>query len=328
MRGIMKEKIFPVLIAFLLLSCQTTEEKTIKNLRSIDAKRYENYRFDNQTRIKERILEAPDFLIDYINDMDNRKDYAPHAVQEHEKEEILAYIDKLPHEFQNVIEERLIGIYFIKNLLGAAIADYVLDSEGNVYATLMVNADILTKTLSEWMTYKENSCFRQNEEYSLTIESGNENAILYVLLHEFSHIYDYVKNVTPYVEPNMKALVKGIKEEFINGRWDDYSTIKKTIPFENGKVTFYGFGNGPLIDIRNGKEIYEALEKTPFATLYSTQNWAEDFAENNGWYIYGKVFHGKMVVTIKKDARVIYRKDLIKKILENPVEIVKEINKE
>ncbi len=111
------------------------------------------------------------------------------------------------------------------------------------------------------------------------------NAFLGILLHESTHVVDYVKNITPYTEQATKTLsrIKGEKIEktpFIAEIWEELSLPKNRFNFKARKnVSFYGFKKGPKINISEAINTYKQLSSAPFASLYGAQSWAEDLAE-------------------------------------------------
>jgi hypothetical protein len=173
-------------------------------------------------------------------------------------------------------------IYFIQNFKGGGMTHTVFDENHDMYITLYFNPEILRTTISEWINIRDNSMFCNDyTEYSVSIEISDEyNALLYILLHELSHVYDIYNNITPYTEPDLKKISSTSKNasQFINGIWEDYCVpVDKYDYLHDYTISFYGIGGG----MSNTKimEIYQNINKTPFVSVYGSQNWAEDFAE-------------------------------------------------
>jgi len=68
-------------------------------------------------------------------------------------------------------------------------------------------AEILKQTISEWTTWKENTCYikSQNNEYQIMIDAANLDAIVYVLLHESTHVVDAALNINPHLDEKDSA---------------------------------------------------------------------------------------------------------------------------
>jgi hypothetical protein len=160
-----------------------------------------------------------------------------------------------------------------------------------VYLILIINPETIDTGMSAWMTYRENTCFKAGEDAVIEVDCGEEYAgLMYVLLHEGTHIVDYIHHITPYVERDMRILAgQEISETtpFVDAVWADYYTPVETYRGSLLKeVTFYGFSGGPLVARRNAADLYRELQNTPFASLYGSMNWAEDLAEYVTWYHY------------------------------------------
>ena len=192
-----------------------------------------------------------------------------------------------------MLKERLVGIYFVENLLGAGFTEFVLDEKDKVHAFIAVNPATLRTGLSEWLSAREASCFAGaatgTDATSVFVEcSGSYQALLYALVHECGHVADYVYHYTPYVEPTIKDLGLGVATSpFIENVWVDYAKPESRADFPGrADITFYGTGGGPKIPIASAAGMYRSLENGPFPSLYAAQNWAEDFAECFTWYFF------------------------------------------
>jgi hypothetical protein len=198
------------------------------------------------------------------------------------------YLRKLPGHYQEVLQQRLVAIYFINDLRGSGATDYILDAKGDIYTIMLFNPDTLKTDLSKWLTYRENSCFIRNTAgVKIDINCGTEyTGFLYALVHESTHVVDYVESYTPYVENNIAVIkeVKATSTPFTNNVWNDLAAPVLSYDFPKRKnITFYGDG-GPKINISDARELYEHLMVTPFVSLYGSMNWAEDFSDSMTFY--------------------------------------------
>ena len=166
---------------------------------------------------------------------------------------------------------------------------------------------MLEKNASEWLTWKEKSAFIIDDpSYDIEINIGTEySGFYYILLHEMSHVYDYIQRVSP-CEPNMETALKytalrKLKQDhfepgqyyFIKPLWLEYRRpVEKYSYAGREDVTFYGLYGGPKLKISEAPELYERLAQTPFVTLYGSLSWMEDWAEYMAAYmsinIYGQ----------------------------------------
>jgi hypothetical protein len=244
---------------------------------------FKNYTFDPESNLISRVTEAPVFVLTHLRELDNRQDYTSYIPDKRETRIIQHYLNLLPELTTDVLSERLLGIYFINNLLGSGLTDWVINGKGDFYIFMVFNPETLKSNISKWLTYRENSCFlRDNRDISISLNCGRRfNGFLYVLLHESTHAVDYVKNITPYVEEGLKRMgqYRGESTMFTRGIWKEISLPENSYEFSHRKsITFYGV-KGPKINISDSIEVYRELSKTPFVSLYGSTSWAEDIAE-------------------------------------------------
>ncbi len=283
----MKNKIagsFLLCIAlFSLLSCQTSPRtKLLNTLASIPAKNLKAYAFDNTSTILSRVKQAPDFVVGFWNKTDKVTNYSAYMPTQKEMRMIGDYMEKLPRRHKEVLQKRLIAIYFIHNLQGSGATDYVLDEKSNIYTVMLFNPDTLKTDLSKWLTYRENTCFIRNAlDVKIEVNCGTKfTGFIYALIHEATHVVDYVESYTPYAEKHIQLIkrVKTTATSFTGNTWVDPTTPLPQYDFQMRKnIAFYSVQ--PKIEISDAVRIYEQLLETPFASLYGSMSWAEDFAE-------------------------------------------------
>ena len=286
-------------ILFLLVflgSCATNSSNDLeKQILENPAKNLSSFSFDPTSTITSRIQETPDFIIDYLQKMDGVDNYMSYNPTEGERAMFKEYLPLIPSTNLGVLQDKLIGIYFVENLLGSALADYVLDENLELYNILIINPETMKHTMTEWLSYRENSCFADSEE-SVQVDCGEDyTGLLYVLLHETTHFVDYKLYKTPYTEyTSMKATRTKIDKQniFLREIWNEYSSPQKKYQRDfTGLVHFYGLGDGAQLTVEDAEKIYEELLTTPFNSLYASMSWAEDYAELVTWYHYTQVLH-------------------------------------
>lgn len=300
------------LAASIVISCVSSNPReSLRNqISQIPAKNFGSYTFDSSSELIDRIQEAPSFVIDYLSELDQVTTYTPYIPSDDELHIIKKNLAILPHSHEEILRKRLVGIYFINNLLGSGFADYVLDSNDDIYCFLAVNPETLRHDLSEWMTIRERTCFIQDgSDFKISLNLGKEyTGFIYILLHETTHVVDYIRHITPYVEGNMKLLGYTVEETaFTSPIWDSYAVPKSEYDFEyRSEVTFYGFGGGPKIAMSDAVSVYQSLSLTRFASLYGGLNWAEDFAEYFTWYYLTNDLGQPYTINVYEDDRLVF----------------------
>ena len=267
-----------------LLSCQSDPRaRLFRDLDSTPAKNLRSYAFDGASTILSRVQQAPDFVVNFWNNADGVTNYSVYMPTRAELRMIDDYILKLPRRHKEVLQKRLIAIYFINNLRGSGVTDYVLDDKKDIYTVMVFNPDTLKTDLSRWLTYRENTCFvRSAPEIKIEINCGTEfTGFLYALTHEATHVVDYVEAYTPYIEKHIKIIneTKTIETPFTKNAWVELATPLRPYDFQKRKeIVFYGNAL-PTIEISDAPRIYEQLITTPFVSLYGSMSWAEDLAD-------------------------------------------------
>lgn len=255
-----------------------SEKQRIREALASPLHRLSSYSFDRSAPLELRVGSCPAFVRDAYARMDEAPDYFLYEPTDDDVALVSGYIDGLPDRMKGVLRERLIGIYFIENLRGNGISEWVLDETGKVHVIVILNPAGLRKTLSQTLTERERTVFRGRLRVS--VDCGDEHrGILYSILHELTHVFDYTRGITPFAESFLakvqKKKVKGVKWDV----WDGFCRPGKGMDFPlREKIRFYGFG-GPLIHPGRAGELYAGLKSSPFASLYGSTCWSEDAAE-------------------------------------------------
>ncbi|MDO9067120.1 MAG: hypothetical protein Q7W05_01530 [Deltaproteobacteria bacterium] len=247
-------------------------------------KQLENYHFDPMIPLLNRVAEVPSYLLEALKKLDERDDYRPYIPTLEDTNKIVAALHAIPDIQRVVLDRRLVGIYFVENFSAGGYSDYLYDRDGNLYTILVLNPAILSTGISKWIREKELSAFKNDiADINLTVEcrEGNMTALVYIMLHETTHIMDYVSGCTPYVEKDLAHRGKSLDSSSFTGEaWLDYDLPLARYDFPlRSKLGFYGAAKDSGISRSELPGLYRSLAATPFTNLYASQNWAEDFAE-------------------------------------------------
>lgn len=266
------------------------------------------------TGIMERVAVPSGEMLSFWKEYDQRPDYTAYAPGPKEREIIARNLALLPPRHRAVLRERLIGIYFVGNFMGSGVTDWVLKDGKRLYCYIILNPALLSMDLSATLTWRERSCFRMTDPaWTLAIDCGKQyDGLLYVLLHEASHVVDYVTNVTPYVEEKVRHLNPGVEETgFTRGIWSGIASPAADLPWRKD-LTFYGFGGGPKIPVTDAPAIYRGLAQSPFVSLYGSTAWIEDFADYLTFYHITQKLGMPYVITVQKGKEIISRTEPLK----------------
>ena len=255
--------------------------------------------------LTERIQPAPESVFKKFRDAG--MDPVEHQLTDMERQKLNNAIAILPPLHQKILKKQLHSISFMDNMPNTALTSPVKTSDSVKMYNITFRAEILNQTISEWTTWKENTCYLKSADnpYQVMIEAGNLDAIIYVLLHEATHVVDGALNLTPHLDE--KDTWAG-STAFTQNVWDKYnkpsehviSPILETVLFRSGKP----------IAISYAPEVYKAILKTPFVSLYSTASWYEDLAEAL------TIYH--LTEKMKQPYKVIVLKNGIQEVLYEP----------
>jgi len=193
-----------------------------------------------------------------------------------QKEKVSNAFALLPPLHQRILNQHLHSISFMDNMPNTALTSPV-DAGG---ATKMFNitfrAALLDETISEWASKKENTCFTPVDKanYKVRVEAGKMDAIIYVLIHEATHVVDAVMEITPH-PADKNAIVQ--PTAYTKDTWRLMNVPAD--PYIDSLLEKTRFRNGKTMPISLAAEVYEKLAQTPFPSLYAMAAWFEDIAE-------------------------------------------------
>ncbi len=281
-----------------------------ERLDAIPAKHLSSYDFDPASPLTERIGNAPEELLDLYADAEGAP-LSVHRLGASKRAEISAILGILPERHQKILQERLIGIYCVDGFAGSGVADYVLGPDDEIYAVVILHPRVFSMTAAELIEFRANSAFRRDDsDNQLEVNLSREvSALAYIILHETTHIVDYVERHTPYVEPGMLELFGRSAREtpFTDEVWDDYRELRSSIDFPcQSDLRFYCVGDDLPLANRQMESVYRSLSTTPLASLYASFSWAEDFAEYVTFYYLVRVLGMRYEICVKRNGATVF----------------------
>ncbi len=250
----------------------------------------------------ERVSVAPESVFRMFKEAGmNPSDHELTAIEKAKVEKAFA---ALPPLHRRILKGHLHSISFMDNMPNTALASPVETQDSTKMYNITFRAGILHETASEWATWKESTCFDQSENlgYEIRVEAGDLDAILYVLLHETTHVVDAVLKITPQIE-DKEALVK--PTPYTKNIWR-----KMNVPTNNSTNPLLEktrFRSGDKVSVTLAPDVYRQLSGTPFASLYGMASWFEDIAELESIYHLTKKLNQPFRVIVKKDNNELFR---------------------
>lgn len=232
----------------------------------------------------DRIAPMPPVVLKYLQAMAPQSNFQSYQPTEAEIVLFQRYFDLLPPNYKSTMEAKVAKIYFVDHFDSGGMSDTVFRNKNELFVVLYLNRELLNASLSDWISFRDNSSFQPTEGVSLlSVTSGDYKGLIHTLVHEASHIYDYYYHTTPYVEEFQKDGTTAQTTAFVQSVWTD---LKKATPENDvlGDSKFSGYGLRGKIDGGTARSLYGRLRTSPFASLYGATSWAEDFAESFTWW--------------------------------------------
>ncbi|WP_225587040.1 hypothetical protein [Algoriphagus sp. Y33] len=248
--------------------------------------------------LNDRVDITPDDII--LNFQEMGMNPVNHVLTPTEQEVIEMAFDALPPLHQKILKEHLYSISFLDNMPNTALASPVGEPDENKMFTITFRSEILHQTISEWATWKENSLYIPDSDYQVVVDAGDLNALVYILLHEATHVLDAVLGISTQA---IDADTLVIPSEFSRETWVSMNKPKEE--FRKSILETTRFRGGGPIAMSLAAEVYQSLQETAFVSLYGMASWHEDLAElatiHHLTNILGQPYH---ILVIKKGKEI------------------------
>ncbi|MDB6095239.1 MAG: putative secreted protein [Verrucomicrobia bacterium] len=250
------------------------------------ARNIRTYAPDWSAPLGQRVRPVPDDLLRYFQILDRLDAYESYEPTPAERVLLTEYLALLPLPLQQMMRDRLAGIYFIKHLKASGWTGIALDPDdaSKLYYCLVINPESLQQDLSAWMTKKETGAFLPDDSgLHVQINAGTQyRGLLYVLLHEGAHMLDCARLVTPFLAADVRDLYQLDEQPttYTQAIWRDYAHPLPAFDYpKRAQIRFYGLGGGTKVKLSDAPAIYRTLQHGPFVSIYASTNWADDFAD-------------------------------------------------
>jgi hypothetical protein len=229
-----------------------------------------------------------------------------HALTPDEKNQLAEALAALPPLHRRTLSERLRTLSFLDGMPNTALTSTVNPDGDFRLFDITMRAGVFRQTTSEWLTEKERACFdASGSPLSISIEAGSKPAIVYALLHEATHVVDSSLRVTPAPAAGGKPGAGPETSAFTRGVWADATTPESR--YRDRLLESACFRNsGRVLPIADAQAVYEALERTPFASLYGSRNWYDDLAEFVALYELTQALGQPYRIVIRRGSETIF----------------------
>jgi hypothetical protein len=234
------------------------------------------YGLDPATPLTSRVQETPASVIKMFKEAGMSPSL--HQLSPAERLKVEKAFAALPPLHQRVLKEHLRIISFLDDMPNTALTSIVNTNDAYPLFDITFRAGTLSQNVSEWLTEKERTCFEaKGSPLSVSIIAGKLDAIVYILMHEATHVVDGSLGILS-GNFNIPRLVDTAKDTFTTGVWSASTVF--AFPYRNTLLDSTRFRRGgKVLPIDSARSVYKAFEQTPFVSLYSTSSQHEDIAE-------------------------------------------------
>ncbi len=241
------------------------------------------YALDPASALDARITDTPASVLKMFAEAGLGSPTA-HTLTAAERVKLSAAFAALPPLHRRVLSERLRSISFLDGMPNTALTSTVNPTEPYRLFDITIRASVLGETVSEFLTQKERTCFdAAGSTRTVSIDAGSLDAIVYVILHEATHVVDSSLGLTPAARLGAQPADGAPATAFTKDVWQDRTTIASAYRDPLLERVKYR-ATGEVLPIARADAVYAALRRTPFASLYGSSNWHDDVAETVAWY--------------------------------------------
>jgi hypothetical protein len=266
-------------------------------------KTQQQYHLNPSSALTTRVGKTPDDVLKLF--YDNGMSPKEHLLTNEEKKMVAAAFAKLLPLQLKVLKEHLQSISFLDDMPNTALTSSYNFTEPYRLYHITIRAAILKQNVSEWLTEKELTCFdTAQSDLTVSVDGGKMNALVYVLMHECSHVVDGSLGMFSEKGSFPENLWREAAQNFSKPVWVSRT---KYIPAIQDSLLFRNhFRKGIILPVAQAETAYEALEKVPLVSLYSTSSWSEDLAEYVTVYNLTHRLHQPFKFVVKKKGKTIF----------------------
>lgn len=143
---------------------------------------------DPVSSLESRVTQTPATVLKMFTEAGQPTPTA-HTLTAVEQRKLSTAFATLPPLHRRILGERLRSVSFLDGMPNTALTSTVNPEEPYRLFDITIRAAVLGEDVSEFLTQKERTCFdTTGSSLSVSIETGQLDAIVYVLLHEATHV--------------------------------------------------------------------------------------------------------------------------------------------
>ena len=263
------------------------------------------HRIDPASPLASRVGETPPSVVAMITDAGMGSPTA-HPLSADERAILARAFDVLPPLHKRVLAERLRTVSALDGMPNNALTSPATADEPFRVFDITLRAGLFRENMSQFLTKKERTIFDSGASpMAVSIDGGSLEALVFILLHESTHIVDGSMHMTPGTWVDGGTTDAPITSDFLVGIWTDRLSVAPVhaqplldrIVFRNG---------GAPLPVAQAPDVYAALSRTPFASLYGSSSAPDDLAEFVAWYHLTQKLDQPYRITVRNGDREVY----------------------
>jgi len=292
-----------VFIAVLLLTAGAGMAQKDTSYLTVKSATQQKYGLDAARALTARVTQTPEDVLKKFREAGMSP--TEHVLTAMDRKKIDSAFALLPPLHQRVLKERLKSISFLDNMPNTALTSTLNYEEKYNLFHITFRAGILNETVSQWLTWKENTGFdTARSSIRIHVEGGQMNALVYVLLHETTHVVDAALGIAGKREG--KLLDPSTAPDFAAGIWEEKGLNVLLPQLQDTLLQHILYRTGKRLPIDSAIAVYQALQKKPFVSLYGSCARSEDLAEFIAVYHMTQVLKQPFTIVVTKDNKKLF----------------------
>ncbi|RZT10530.1 hypothetical protein SAMN05216319_1013 [Duganella sp. CF402] len=204
---------------------------------------------------------------------------------------------ELPQAVIARLQDSFLGVYFANGVGSSAVTDIVV-SQRSEFLGLIIVLDLEALDHADanaWASWRERSPFDYSAAMTLDMRIADDydddllHAIRFLLLHELGHALSAGRNFLPDWWSGLPDGRAASDYSYLPISWQ-IDEKRRIVPLPGNdfplRASVSHYDGDPRLPAGYMADIYRALKRTSFPTLYSAANVHEDFAESLACYVH------------------------------------------
>lgn len=225
-------------------------------------------------------------------------------------------MQQLPASVTARLQDNLLGVYFASGLGSSAITDIVV-SPRSEFLGLIVVLDIALLThagANAWASWRERSPFDHTAAMALEMQIAQPDddsllhAIQFLLLHELGHVISAGRAFLPDWWSGLPDRSAANDYSYLPLSWQ-IDDKRRVVPLPGNdfplRSSVSHYAGDTRLPAGYMADIYRALKRTSFPTLYAASSVHEDFAESFACYVHMQLMHKPLAISIRQHGELV-----------------------